>query len=279
MTIDPKTDEIYIVDMTSRIQVFDRDGHYLRGWRTPECQNGKPVGLSFSQDGLLIVCDTHYFRVLFYTPQGELVEERTIGGSNGRGPGEFGFITDAAQDSRGNYYVGEYGDYDRIQKFSPGGNFLTQWGQHGTEPGEFLRPQSLAIDGQDQLWIADLSNHRVQVFDVSGDQPKLAQVWGQQGAAPGKLSYPNSLWIDDDEGLILVCDMGNHRIQAFTREGEFVWSMGGPGRDPGQLYQPWAFVMDSQGSLHVLDTYNHRVQRFDSKPTSNLKEIRSTCDD
>ena len=59
-------DEIFIVDKTSRIQVFDRDGQFIRNWRTPACVNGKPCGLSISHDGLLIVPDTHYFRVLFY---------------------------------------------------------------------------------------------------------------------------------------------------------------------------------------------------------------------
>src|SRR5262245_47401906 len=30
-------DHLYIVDFTARIQVFDRDGHYLgRGWKTPD---------------------------------------------------------------------------------------------------------------------------------------------------------------------------------------------------------------------------------------------------
>ena len=101
-------DEIFIVDKTSRIQVFDRDGNFIRNWRTPACVNGKPCGLSISHDGLLIVPDTHYFRVLFYTYEGEMVEARTIGGTNGRGPGEFGFLTDVVQDSKHNYYVTEY---------------------------------------------------------------------------------------------------------------------------------------------------------------------------
>ncbi len=136
ITVDAQ-DRIYIVDMTSRIQVASRDGEILQVWRTPACVQGKPCGLSISNDGLLMVCDTHYFRVLFYTPDGELVEERTIGGTNGRGPGEFGFVTDVVQDSRGNYYVSEYGDYDRIQKFSPDGKYVYQWGGHGTAPGKF----------------------------------------------------------------------------------------------------------------------------------------------
>ena len=45
-------------------------------------------------------------------------------------------VTDVVQDSQGYYYVAEKGEYDRIQKFSPEGDFILQWGGHGTEPGQ-----------------------------------------------------------------------------------------------------------------------------------------------
>ena len=144
-------DQLYIVDMTARIQVFDRDGRFLRAWSTPVHENGRPTGLSMSRDGLLMVADTHYYRVLFYTPYGELREERTIGGTLGQGPGEFGFVTDAVQDSAGNYYVSEYGEFDRIQKFSPSREFVLLWGGHGEEPGQFARPQSMVLTPDDRL--------------------------------------------------------------------------------------------------------------------------------
>ncbi len=255
-------DRLYIVDTTSRIQVSDRDGNYLRSWRTPKCVQGKPCGMSISNDGLLMVCDTHYFRVLFYTYQGELLEDRTIGGTNGRGPGEFGFITDVAQDSKNNYYVAEYGDYDRIQKFSPKGEYMTEWGGHGIEPGKFLRPQGLFMDRHDHLWIADASNNRIQVFDTNLEQPEVIKTWGTVGTEPGQLSYPYQVLVDEKD-FVYVCELGNHRIQKFTQEGELVDGWGGAGRDPGQLHQPWAMAMDSQNSFHVLDSYNHRIQRFE----------------
>ena len=209
-----------------------------------------------------MVADTHYHRVLFYTPAGELVESRTLGGTLGRGPGEFGFVTDVAQDSKDNYYVGEYGDFDRIQKFDSQGNFILEWGGHGTEPGEFLRPQGLLIDEKDHLWVADASNHRIQVFDATGDKAELIATWGEQGTGVGKLSYPYDMAFDS-EGNILVCEFGNHRVQKFTREGKSLGFWGGPGRQLGQLYQPWDICLDSRGRLHVLDSYNHRVQRVD----------------
>lgn len=259
MAID-KDDQLYIVDMTGRIQVFDADGGFLRSWRTPTIEKGKPSGLSFDLDGNLLVADTHYFRTLFYTPEGKLLSERTIGGVCGFGPGEFNFVTDAVQDARGNYYIAEYGEYDRIQKFTRDGKFVLQWGGHGEEPGQFIRPQNLAIDAQDQLWVADACNHRIQVFDVSGAEPKLVDVWGEQGAAPGQLCYPYDLAVDG-EGHVYVCEFGNHRVQKFTADGVSVGCWGAQGRREGELHNPWALVLDSRGRVHVLDTYNHRVQR------------------
>ncbi|MEZ6114351.1 MAG: NHL repeat-containing protein, partial [Pirellulaceae bacterium] len=260
MAIDAE-DLLYIVDMTARIQVFTRDGEYVRGWQTPEFKNGKPSGLTFANDGNLLVADTHYFRVLVYTPLGELLEDRTIGGVCGHGPGEFNFVTDALQDSAGNYYVAEYGEYDRVQKFSPERDFLYQWGSHGSEPGQFVRPQNMVIDKQDQIWVADACNHRIQIFDVTGDSAKLVRMWGEEGVEPGQIRYPYDLVLDGREHLYL-CEFGNHRVQKFTLDGQFVAAWGVGGRREGELNQPWSLVIDSHGRTHVLDTYNHRVQRI-----------------
>ncbi|MEM9658655.1 MAG: hypothetical protein AAF961_09870, partial [Planctomycetota bacterium] len=183
-------DEVFLVDMLARIQVFSADGEYLRGWTTPESTNGRPCGLTFARDGHLLVADTHYFRVLVYDADGKLLEDRTIGGEAGRGPGEFGFVTDAVEDSQGNVYVGEYGDNDRIQKFSPQGDFLLQWGSHGDQPGQFRRPQNLAVDDQDRIWAVDACNHRIQIFDCRGE---LLELWGEEGSGPGELYYPYDL--------------------------------------------------------------------------------------
>ena len=258
MAVDDQ-DQLYVVDMTGRIQVFTADGEYLRGWRTPAVDNGKPSGLTIDRDGNLLVADTHYFQVLVYSPLGELLENRTIGGTCGHGPGEFNFVTDAVQDSAGNYYVGEYGEYDRIQKFGPDGRFLLQWGSHGSEPGQFVRPNNLAVDDQDRVWVADSCNHRIQVFDTSGNEAKLVKIWGEHGTQPGQLSYPYDLVLDGN-GHLYVCEFGNHRVQKFTLDGESLGCWGVSGRRQGELSQPWALALDSRGQLHILDTYNHRVQ-------------------
>lgn len=251
-------DQLYIVDMTARIQVFDTEGQYLRGWQTPDHANGRPTGLSVTPDGKLLVADTHYHRVLTYTLTGDLVNGATLGGTLGPRPGEFGFVTDAVRDQDGNCFVGEYGEYDRVQKFSPAGEFIREWGGHGSDPGQFLRPQHLEFDTDGHLWVADACNHRIQVFDSGGKQVAM---WGKQGTAPGQLQYPYSLAFDG-QGHVLVCEFGNHRVQKFTLDGKSVACWGSEGRRPGQLFNPWAIVIDSQGRTHVLDSNNHRVQRI-----------------
>jgi DNA-binding beta-propeller fold protein YncE len=254
MTIDQQ-DQLYIVDMTARVQVFTTDGKFVRSWQTPVHTNGRPTGINIDRDGRVLVADTHYFRVLVYSPVGELLQQ--IGGTEGHGPGEFGWVTDAVKDRNGNLYVSEYGEYDRIQKLAPDGSFLLQWGGHGSEPGQFARPQDLAIDEQDRIWVTDACNHRIQVFDTEGN---LLFLWGAPGTAPGELYYPYDLVFDDAQN-VYICEYGNHRIQKFSRSGESLGCWGHEGREPGELHNPWAVVRDSKGRLHVLDTNNHRVQR------------------
>jgi DNA-binding beta-propeller fold protein YncE len=267
IAIDEK-DLLYIVDMTPQIQVFTPDGELVRAWQPPKFDTGKPSGLSFDNAGNLLVADTHNYRILVYTREGKLLEAQTLGGVVGSADGEFQFVTDAAQDAAGNYYVTQYGEYDRIQKFSPDRRFLLSWGEHGNEPGQFLRPQKIVLDKAGLVWVADACNHRIQVFNASGTEAKLITSWGSQGHAEGRLNYPYDLWLDDAAlagkatGHVYVCEFGNHRVQKFTMDGRFVGAFGHNGRREGELDQPWGIAQDSRGRMYVLDTYNHRVQRF-----------------
>lgn len=254
MAIDAD-DHLYIVDMTARIQVFTPEGEFLRSWQTPTHTAGRPTGLTIDRQGRLLVADTHYYRVLIYTREGELLG--IIGGDQGNQPGQFGLVTDAVEDAEGNLYIAEYGEFDRIQKFGPDGQFLLEWGSHGSEPGQFVRPQNLEIDEQNRIWVADACNHRVQVFDASG---RLLFLWGTQGSAAGQLYYPYDLAFDR-HGNVLVCEYGNHRIQKFDRQGNSLGIWGRNGRGPGELHNPWALVADHNRRIHVLDSNNHRVQR------------------
>ncbi len=252
-----RADHLYLMDLTDRVQVFDREGKYLRGWRMPDLNVDGPSGVSVDRQGRLLVADTHFYRVLVFSPEGKILLQ--IGdGVQGATPGRFGYPCDVVCDKAGNFYIADYGENDRVQVFSPEGKWLRQWGGHGYGPGQFLRPRALAIDDDEQIYVADSGTHRIQVFDTSG---KLLRSWGTRGSGLGELSYPFDVAIGPDKA-VYVCEYGNHRVQKFTRDGEPIAVWGESGRGPGQLFNPWALAVDSLGAISVVDSNNHRVQRF-----------------
>jgi DNA-binding beta-propeller fold protein YncE len=250
-------DQLYIADLTDRIQVFDRDGSFMRAWRMPGLNVDGPSGLTVDRLGRVLVADTHFYRVMVYDRAGNL--QMQIGdGIQGSTPGRFGYPTDVVVDRAGNFYVAEYGENDRIQVFSPEGVWLREWGGHGYEPGQFLKPRALVIDENDVLYVADSCNHRIQVFDTRG---KLLTTWGERGKAPGQMSYPYDIALGPD-GNLFVCEYGNCRVQKFSREGKSLGVWGSPGRGRGQLSNPFALAVDGKGAVSVVDSNNHRVQRI-----------------
>ena len=255
-------DDVYVIDKTARIQAFDPNGSFLRGWTAPDAANGKPTGASFDPvTNTLMVADTHYFRFLFYNPAGELLEDRTIGGVNGPEPGEFGWVTDIVRAPNGLLYLAEYGEYDRIYKYSADGQYIDRFGENGDGPLQFSRPQSLAVDDEGFLWIADSCNHRIQVVDWREDKPRSVAIYGSQGSDVGQLKFPYGLTLLSQQ-RVLISEFGNHRVQCWSRTGEPISSWGSVGKEPGQLNQPWAVAVDSKERIYVVDSGNNRIQRY-----------------
>jgi DNA-binding beta-propeller fold protein YncE len=255
-----KQDRLYIVDFTARIQVFDRDGHHLGlTWTTPDYRNGRPSGLSIDREGNLIVSDSHYNCLRIYSiADGKPVEIRKIGGEMGKEPGQFGYISDAVQDEDGYFYIAEFGEIQRITKLDSNGKLVKCWGAGGAEPGQFARIRALALGPDNNLYVADACNHRIQVFSKGGE---LVRIWGTEGEEPGQLQYPYDLAFGP-KGDLYVAEFGNGRVQKFTKEGQSLGCWGAPGRAPGKLNHPWALAVDSKGKVHVIDSQNHRVQRI-----------------
>ena len=244
---------LYVVDKTGRIQKFDGAGKLLNTWSTPESEKGRPTGLTVDPKGELLVADTHYHRVLRYSPDGELLSQF---GAEGSGPGQFLYPTSIAIGPDGSLYVAEYGGDDRIQVFKPDGTLLRAWGSYGTANGQFQRPQGLALAG-DRLYVADAANHRIQVFTLEG---QFVATWGD-------LKYPYSVSIDP-HGDVLVAEYGRHRVSKFARDGAPLAAYGQPGTGPADLNTPWSAVPIGGDRIAVVDSGNHRVQLW---PASLLK--------
>lgn len=94
------------------------------------------------------------------------------------------------------------------------------------------------------------------------------QVFGSPGSAQGQLERPNGIAIGPD-GLVTVADTGNHRVQQFTADGQFVAAWGGTGTGL-DFNEPWGVAVASEGSdgeafVYVADTWNHRIHKLDGE--------------
>ncbi|HEX2971750.1 MAG TPA: hypothetical protein VHP11_05425, partial [Tepidisphaeraceae bacterium] len=248
-------DTYYIVDRMARIQHLDRQGQWINEWRMPDWRKGKPIGLSIGPDGNVYVADTHYARVMVYSPKGELLRSW---GEEGRGPGKFIYPTDVAFDEAGNVYVTEYGDNDRVQVFDAQGGFLRQFGKFGNGGGELARPESLVVD-RDFVYVADSCNHRIAVFKLDGT---FVRNMGGVGSGLGEFRFPYGL-DQDSQGHLIVAEYGNNRVQLVDKQtGKGIRSWGVAGREPGQLAYPWAVAVDQKDRVAVVDSGNNRVQVF-----------------
>jgi sugar lactone lactonase YvrE len=250
--------EVYVIDTSGRVQVFNPEGEFLRKWRLPEFENGTPTAVSFASERRVLIADTHYSRILEYTPSGELLRSW---GSYGTGQEEFIYPTDIEEGPDGCYYVSEYGmGAQRVHVFSPDRSFLRQWGGHGTAPGQFRRAMALAC-GSEELYVCDTANHRIQVFSRDGE---LLRIIGEAGRDAGKLDFPYDVSLAHD-GSLIASEYGTHRISRFAPDGTFIGAFGRPGRAPGGFNGPrGAACWTAPGGaswIFVADTDNHRIQR------------------
>ena len=143
--------------------------------------------------------------------------------------------------------------------FSDGGHsFDSDFGKYGiSQPGSFLSPQHLAFDSENNLYVTDLGNARVQKFDSNGN---FLLEWGSKGIESGDFGHPSGIAISDES--VFVVDNRNHNVQKFDRDGNFIAKWGSYGSDDGSFKLPRGITISDDEFVYVVDSGNARIQKF-----------------
>ena len=169
-----------------------------------------------------------------------------------------------AVDSQDNVYVLTRGEHPIIV-FDRDGKFLRSFGE-----GQFSedRTHGLYMAHDDSILVADDGIHTVQKFNSKGE--KLMEIGQRNHPAPRwsgqPFNRPTSAAIMPSNGDVYISDgYGNSRVHVYTGTGEYKFSWGSPGIDPGQFMRPHNIAIDANDRVYVVDREAHRIQIFDPR--------------
>jgi peptidylamidoglycolate lyase len=236
-----------------------------------------PHGLCIDPQGHVWVSDIALNKVFKFSPDGELlltlgseyrglakicygVRKRANIFSYSTDPGQFAMPTGITVAGSGRIYVADGHMNRRIAAFSPEGEFLFEWGEHGKGPGQFDLPHGLALDAEGRVHVADRENSRIQVFDGNG---RFLKEWKSEG-----LGRPYNMDFGPD-GCLYVVDGGDQdplaprgRVIKMTADGAILERWGSFGRGPGQFDEGHDVAVGADLSVYVVDIQGGRIQKF-----------------
>jgi tripartite motif-containing protein 71 len=244
------SDVVYVAG-NNQIQRFDASGNALTSWGSSGA-----VGVAFDgSENAWVIAST---AITEYDNLGGVLATY---GSAGTGNGQLSNADDIAVAPSGKVFVADT-DNGRIQRFSSGGVYETQWGGF---PGAGVPdyPTGLAVDGSNNVYMTKKSTDQIQKFDATGT---LLQEFGGSGNGNGQLNDPSAIAIDGS-GNIYVLDTGNTRIQKFDPSGSYLTQWGSFGDcslscSDGQVKAPTGIAVDGSGHVFVADTGNNRIEEF-----------------
>ncbi len=314
---------VYVADTgNDRVQMFDRDGKFLDQFGESGSAPGhlsRPRSVAVGADGRIFVADTGNDRVQVFTRQGILL---FVLGRSGKLPGQFRTPTRVAIDPSDDLYVLDEGN-ERVQKFdataafaqsyplavrdlvvdpygflysldSRHGKVLEQFdgqllgrgvGSLGSGPGQFRRPEALALEpdgtllildtGNDRLWRLRLTN-KLKTTPLPLDARTKMSVAGPSAswkeAADLLASAGDELYAHvPGAAAFILLDSAGRRKLSFGKSA---------GKGPDVTRQAGGLAASARLGLVVSDSRGDRLQRFslDGKWQSNLGEAQGFFD-
>lgn len=265
-----KDDLIYVFNRGPKpVMVFNTAGQMVMAGADQDI-NGKAINPSWQHSGAvdwegnvyIIERDAH--RIVKLSPKMDrfLMQIGTTM-EKGNGPDHLDLPSGIAVLKSGNIVVTDGYGNNRVILFSKDGKFIKQVGRgsggpgdKGTGVGEWTLPHKLAVDAQENLYIIDRENKRLQVYDK--DLNHLREIKNEKW-------YPWDIGISrkGDDGFAYIADHEGERVHKMQlSDGRLVATWGSQGLGPGQFDWVHGIVVDSHGAVYAADTYGQRLQKF-----------------
>ncbi len=149
------------------------------------------------------------------------------------------------------------GGHQRIVVTNLKGKYLYSFGQEGAGDGEFQNPVGIGIDEKGTVFVADTSNHRIQIFDTKGAFKSSFQVISEE-----VLIRPIDIAVDPNTDELYVTGNNNHKLMVFDQSGKLLREWGRNGEDVGEFRFPATVVVTPDSVVAVVDVFNTRAQLF-----------------
>lgn len=257
LAVDSKG-KLYVADSkVAAIFIFDPETH-----DTQMIKNGKDasfkliMGLAMDDNDRMFVADSGARHVLVFNSQHHVEASISEGMSNPVGlaldtENRFLYVADVDLDQ---VLVYDADSFQLLRKIGTTGKDHTL-----TTPGDFAKPSGVAVDSDGNLFVADMLNARIEIFDADGN---FIRTFGKRGDGPGYFAMPKGVAIDTD-GHIWVTDPQQNRMQVYTQEGQLLIYIGnGQGLLPGMFSGVQYVTIDKQNRVFTSEVFPGRVQEF-----------------
>jgi DNA-binding beta-propeller fold protein YncE len=263
-------DRIYVFNRGPKpVMVFDPDGNLIMSGADQEI-NGKTINPNWQHSGAVdwegnvYVIERDAHRIVKLSPKLDKFLLQ-LGTTNERGNDatHFDLPSGIAVLRNGNIVVTDGYGNNRVVLFAKDGKFVKQVGKgaggredKGTGAGEWTLPHKLAVDADENLYIIDRENHRVQVFDKNLN-------YIRQFANEGWYPWDIGISRKGNDGLAFIADHTLERVHKIqTKDGKILATWGKQGLGPGEFDWVHGVVVDSKGAVYAADTYGQRLQKF-----------------
>ena len=195
--------------------------------------------------------------------------------------------TDVTWDPAGNTYISDGYINSRVAKFDKDGNWIKSWGEPGDKPGQFNLPHGIAADAQGNIYVADRSNNRIQVFDNDGKflrqmkmnvpvDPNARPAIGNKPTATSGTQSPGAPWTvcitPGPNQVLYTADAFPGRVYKLSLDGKVLGVLGEAGKQLKQFGWIHEIACPSENEIYVAELLNWRVQKIVMHPEKMPKD-------